>query len=97
MASFSFFQPYNTPTVIASTFVGNSLLDSYEIIKDKKILKKAISIKNFILNDLNRTYDKDGDFAFLIPLDRSVVYNASILGSQYLSRLYSFSRYRIID
>ena len=87
----AFFQPNNTPTVIASTFVGNSLLDSYEILNDKKILEKAISIKNFILNDLNRTYDKDGDFCFSYsPLDKSVVYNASILGSQYLSRLYNF-------
>jgi len=49
---------------------------------------------DFILNDLNRTYDDNNEgFSFSYsPLDNSVVYNASLLGSRLLSRVYSFTK-----
>jgi len=88
----AFFQPKGTPTVVASTFVANALLDAYEIIKDDQLLKTARSTCDFILKDLNRTYDDKVNFAFSYsPLDKSVVYNASLLGSRLLSRVYSFT------
>ena len=88
----AFFQPKNTPTVVASTYIANAFLDAYEITKDDKYLKIARSTCDFILNDLNRNYDNDGDFAFSYsPLDKSIVYNASLLGSRILSRVYSYT------
>jgi len=88
----AFFQPKNTPTVVATTFISNALLDTYKITGDKKLLENARSACNFILKDLNRTYDKKGNFAFSYsPLDKSVVFNASLLGSNLLARVYSFT------
>ena len=45
------------------------------------------------MKDLNRTYDENGNFAFSYsPLDRSVVFNASLLGSRLLARVYGFTK-----
>jgi len=89
----AFFQPKNTPTVVASVFIANALLDAYEITKDDQLLKMARSTCDFILKDLNRTYDDKNNFAFSYsPLDQSVVFNASLLGSRLLSRVYSITR-----
>jgi hypothetical protein len=89
----AFFQPKHTPTVVASVFIANALLDAYEITKDDQLLKTARSTCNFILKDLNRTYDDKNNFAFSYsPLDQSVVFNASLLGSRLLSRVYSITR-----
>lgn len=89
----AFFQPKNTPTVVATTFIGSSLLDAYEITEDEKYLNTVRSSCDFILKDLNRTYDdRNIGFSFSYsPLDKSVVYNASLLGSRLLSRVYSFT------
>lgn len=88
----AFFQPKNTPTVVASVFIASALLDAYEITKEETLLKMARSTCNFILKDLNRTADAKGNFAFSYsPLDTSVVFNASLLGSRLLARVYSFT------
>ncbi|ULQ54431.1 hypothetical protein [Flavihumibacter fluvii] len=88
----AFYQPKFTPTVVASTFIANALLDAYEIVRDPKLLDMARSTCDFVLKDLNRTYDKDGDFAFSYsPADNSVVFNASLLGSRILSRVYHYT------
>ncbi len=88
----AFFQPKYTPTVVASTFVANALLDAYQITKDEELIKTAKSTCDFILKDLYRTYDSKGNFSFSYsPLDKSVVFNASLLGSRLLARIYSFT------
>lgn len=88
----AFFQPKGTPTVVASVFIANAMLDAYEITKQDALLKTARSTCDFILKDLNRTYDDKKNFAFSYsPLDKSVVFNASLLGSRLLSRVYSFT------
>ena len=88
----AFFQPKNTPTVVATTFIGSALLDAYEITKEDQLLKIARSACDFIIKDINRTYDDKENFAFSYsPLDKSVVFNASLLGSRLLSRVYSYT------
>jgi rhamnogalacturonyl hydrolase YesR len=88
----AFFQPKNTPTVVASVFVASALLDAFEITGNEKLLQTARSTSDFILKDLNRTYSKQGNFCFSYsPLDSSVVFNASLLGSRLLSRIYKFT------
>jgi len=89
----AFYQPKNTPTVVATSFIGNALLDAYEITMDESLLNSARSACDFILKDLYRTYDTDGNFSFSYsPLDKTVVFNASLLGSRLLSRVYSYTR-----
>jgi hypothetical protein len=88
----AFFQPKHTPTVVASSFVANALLDAYDLLQDKKLLDIARSTCDFVLNDLNRTYDHNGNFSFSYSTeDRSVVYNASLLGSRSLARVSSLT------
>lgn len=89
----AFYQPRYTPTVVATTFVGCALLDAYEITGDRKLLENARSACDFFLRDLNRTYDDQGNFAFSYsPLDKTVVYNASLLGSRLLARVFSHTQ-----
>lgn len=88
----AFFQPKNTPTVVATVFNASALIDAYEITKDEKLLNTARSSCDFILSDLNRTYSESTNFAFSYsPLDKSVVFNASLLGSRLLARVYDFT------
>jgi hypothetical protein len=88
----AFFQPKYTPTIVASSFIANALLDAYDLLHDKKLLDTARSTCDFILKDLNRTYDKKGNFSFSYSAeDKSVVYNASLLGSKLLARVSSLT------
>ena len=87
----AFFQPKYTPTIVATTFISYALMDAYEVTGNHKYLQTAINAKDFILKDLNRTYDEDGDFSFSYsPRDKTQVFNASLLGSRLLSRIYSY-------
>jgi len=93
----AFFQPKFTPTIVASSFIANALLDAYEILKTDSLLQTARSTCDFILKDLNRTTDAEGNFAFSYSrLDKSVVFNASLLGSKLLSRVYGFSKEKLL-
>jgi rhamnogalacturonyl hydrolase YesR len=89
----AFFQPKNMPTVVASSFIANGLLDAFEITGEQQLLTTARSTCDFILKDLNRTYDNEGNYAFSYsPADKSVVFNASLLGAKLLVRTYSFTK-----
>jgi hypothetical protein len=93
----AFFQPKYTPTIVASSFIANAILDAYEITGDKKLLDMARSTCDFFLKDLNRTATADGSFAFSYsPIDKSVVYNASLLGARLMARIYSFNKEQML-
>ncbi|SFN46543.1 hypothetical protein SAMN04487989_101613 [Bizionia echini] len=89
----AFFQPKYTPTVVATTFIGEALLEAYKITENKLYLETAISTARFILKDLNKSYDEDGDFTFSYsPLDETQVYNAGLLGAKLLSLIYKHTQ-----
>lgn len=89
----AFFQPKYTPTVVATSFIGEALLEAYEITKKDELLKTAISCSLFVLNDLNRSYDDENDFTFSYsPLDSTQVYNAGLLGAKLLTLVYSYTK-----
>jgi hypothetical protein len=93
----AFFQPKETPSIVVSSYIACALLDAYEILQDEKLLKIARSTCNFILNDLFRTYDTHGDFAFSYsPVDKTQVFNASLLGCRLLYRVYTFTKESIL-
>lgn len=95
----AFFQKKYTPTIVATTFVANSLLDAFEVTKNEEYLEAAISAKDFIIRDLNRTCDNNGNFAFSYsPFDQTSVFNASLLGARLLSRIYFYNKeHELID
>ncbi|MEO8583122.1 MAG: hypothetical protein ABI415_04955 [Flavitalea sp.] len=89
----AFYQPKYTPTVVATTFVANALIDAYEITQNKLYLDAGISAKDFILKDLNRTILPNGNFVFSYsPEDNTSVFNASLLGARLLSRVYTYTK-----
>ena len=85
------YRPRFTPTIVNTSFIGHALLDTYEITKNEYALEMALSIKNFILKDLNRK--KEGNvFCFsYTPVDHDYVHNANALGASLLIRLYKFN------
>jgi rhamnogalacturonyl hydrolase YesR len=88
----AFYQPKYTPTVVASVYAASALSEAYEITGDQRYLNSVISCGNFVLKDLNRTFDKDGDFCFSYsPLDKSRVYNACLLGAKLLGIIYKYT------
>ncbi|MBN1987544.1 MAG: glycoside hydrolase family 88 protein [Prolixibacteraceae bacterium] len=85
-----FFQPGNTPTVVATSFCADALFNAYEVTGNKKYLETALSAAKFVINDLSRT-EKGENFLFSYsPLDQSQVYNASLLGARLLARCYHY-------
>lgn len=93
----AFFHPKNMPTIVASSFIANALLDAYEITGSENLLATSRSTCTFFLKDLNRTYDENGNFSFSYsPVDKSVVFNASLLGSRLLTRIYSFTKEELL-
>jgi len=90
----AFFVPRFTPTIVNSSFVGHALIDVYNYTGNEHALDMAISIKDFILNDLNRTEEADAFSFSYTPLDHTAVHNANLLGASLLIRLYRFAQQR---
>lgn len=89
----AFFQPKYTPTVVATTFISEALIEAYKITNNKEYLETAISAADFVLKDLNKSYDAEGDFTFsYAPLDRTQVFNAGLLGAKLLCLVYRYTK-----
>lgn len=89
----AFFQPKFTPTVVATTFITEALLEAFEITKNKEYLDTAISCSKFVLTDLNKSYDENGNFTLSYsPLDNTQVYNAGLLGAKLLCLVYKYNK-----
>ncbi len=88
-----FLFPAHTPTVVATTFCASALFEAYEITKEEKYLRTALSAAKFILTDLNRTQTDEGFILSYSPLKgNDTVYNASLLGAKTLSYCYHYTR-----
>jgi rhamnogalacturonyl hydrolase YesR len=85
----AFYVPKYTPTIVNSSFIGHALLDTYRYANNERALEMAVSIKDFIIKDLNRKYE-NGKFCFsYTPIDNTAVHNANLLGASLLIRLYN--------
>lgn len=88
-----FLFPAHTPTVVATSFCAAALFEAYEITKEEKYLRTALSAAKFILTDLNRTQTEGGFILSYSPLKgNDTVYNASLLGAKTLSYCYHYTR-----
>ena len=87
------FFPSGTPTVVATTYAAFGLFDAYEATGEKRYLEAAITSAKFVLYDLSRDYRDDGTFLFSYSVIKgnNTVYNASLLGSKLLSRVYHYT------
>jgi len=88
----AFFLKKGTPTVVATSFISSALLDAYDITNNKRYLDVAVSASDFIMKDLNRTTKEEGFIFAYSPFDHTCVYNASLLGSKILARIYTYTK-----
>lgn len=85
----AFFQPKYTPTVVATSFIVEALLQAYKITRDIKLIETATSASHFILKDLNKTHDEQGNYTLSYsPKDKTQVFNAGLLGAKTLVLIY---------
>ncbi len=90
-ASRNFFLPAYQPSIVVSSTAGKAFLKHYEITGKKNSLKKALSVGDFILKDLNR-YETERHLCFsYTPYDHTRTFNASLMGAELLSLLYGIT------
>jgi hypothetical protein len=62
------------------------LLEAYELFRNETYLETAKEICEFICEDLNRVHESEDEVCFsYTPLDRSVIFNASLLAGETLA------------
>ena len=81
----SFYLPAGTPTVVVTAFAGEAMLDAHAATGDERCLSTALDACRFIREALHRTEDATGACLSYSPLDRTAVYNASLLGARLLT------------
>ncbi|WP_243398904.1 delta-aminolevulinic acid dehydratase [Hanstruepera neustonica] len=83
----------HTPTVVATAFCVEALLESYEITKNETVLKQALTAADFVTNDLSRTPQRSGFlFSYSVKVGNNTVINASLLGAKILSYSYKYNQ-----
>lgn len=78
-----------TPTVVATGIITNSLFEHYRLTGNQRSLALCESAKEFVLNDLNKTYTGKTFCYSYSPLDRQRVFNATMKGARLLTQVYS--------
>src|SRR5437764_2197388 len=82
----SFFAPRGTPTIVPTAFAARALCEASEVLSRDEYLPFARTICDFILNDLNRSEVNKDEVCFSYsPLDRTRVFNASLLAAEALA------------
>jgi hypothetical protein len=82
----AFFAPRGTPTIVPTSFAARALLEAARAFKEGAYLALARSSCDFILNDLNLSEESEAEVCWSYsPLDRTRVFNASLLAAETLS------------
>lgn len=82
----AFLAPRGTPTVVPTAFAARALIEAACAFDDGSYLKRARSICDFILCDLNRSEERDEEVCFSYsPLDQTRVFNASLMAAETLA------------
>ena len=85
--------PAYQPTIVATGLISNALFLWYKTSGSKWAFELCNGASEFILNDINRTYNGDGNFCFSYsPFDKLKVFNASMKGVRTLSQIYSVTK-----
>ena len=84
----NFYAPLGTPAIVPTAFAQQALLEAYEALGGEYFLNAANEICSFILTGLNRSGETDDEVCFsYTPLDRTEIYNASLLAGECLARV----------
>lgn len=81
--------PAFTPTIVATGFITNSLFEHYRLTGNERALQLCLDASKFVRNDLHKTVE-DSVFCYSYsPLDRQIVFNATMKGARLLSQVFS--------
>ncbi|HSP63206.1 MAG TPA: hypothetical protein VLQ90_09515, partial [Pyrinomonadaceae bacterium] len=81
-----FFASRGTPTVVPTAFAARAFIEASTAFGDESYLQAARSACDFILGDLNRNEESADEVCFSYsPLDRTRVFNASLLAGEVLA------------
>jgi uncharacterized protein YyaL (SSP411 family) len=84
----AFFAPKGTPTIVPTAFASQALTEGYELLGSEIYLDAAKEICEFITHDLNRIGESEDEICFsYTPLDRSGIFNASLLAGECLAKI----------
>lgn len=90
--------PFNTPTIVWTSLIGNVFFDAFEATGETVYFEIAKSACEFILNDIERHADAEDSICFMYqpgkaksPTVNRCIHNSNVLGAWLLSRLYSFT------
>ena len=82
----AFFAPKGTPTIVPTAFAARALVEAAREFEDESYLRTARNACEFILRDLHRTEETGEEVCWSYsPLDRTRVFNASLLAAETLS------------
>lgn len=84
--------PAYQPTVVATGIIINGLFEAWKVTGAEKLKELIISSANFVLKDLNRTFEKDTFCFSYSPFDHQQVFNASMKGVRLLSQVYHITK-----
>lgn len=83
--------PRGAPNLVCTVFVADALLDAYEFLGNKHCLEMAISAADYILDKLYWSDNGNAGFSYPQRGLRIHVYNADLLASALLARIYHLS------
>ena len=83
----NFFAPCGTPTVVPTAFASQAFFEASALLGDVEYSDVVLGVANFVAKRLVRSFEADDELCFsYTPLDRSRIYNASLLAAECLSR-----------
>lgn len=82
----AFFAPRGTPTIVPTAFAVRALLEGWQSFGDESYLRFARRAATFVMRVLPRTIETADEICFAYsPLDRTRVFNASLLAAELLA------------
>ena len=82
----AFFAPRCTPTIVPTAFAVRALLEGWRAFEDESYLRLARRAAEFVMRCLPRPIDTADEICFAYsPLDRTRVFNASLLAAELLA------------
>lgn len=89
----AFYARKGTPTIVPTAFAARAFVEAFQLFGEQTYLDEAAAICEFILNDLNRPVETSSELCFSYsPIDKSVIFNASLLAGETLAAVGSIAR-----
>lgn len=94
----AFYAPRGTPTIVPTAFAARAFAEAHNAFGDESYREILGEVCLFIETDLNRTEPNLEELCFsYTPLDRSVIFNASLLAAETLMFVATDARWRLAE